>query len=33
MREAINNRLRFEQIEEMLKRMDATLSSQTNAPI
>jgi hypothetical protein len=33
MKEAIQNRLRFEQIEEMLKRMDATLSSQTAAPI
>jgi hypothetical protein len=33
MREAIQNRLRFEQIEEMLKRMDASLSSQANAAI
>jgi tRNA 2-selenouridine synthase SelU len=27
---AIKNRLQFEQIEEMLKRMDASLSSQAN---
>ncbi len=33
MREAIQNRLRFEQIEDMLKRMDASLSSQANASI
>jgi hypothetical protein len=33
MQSAIQNRLKFEQIEDMLKRMDASLSSQANESI